>query len=77
MRMVFGVLSLLIAVAVVGLLAKKQLAALSGAGTAPAAAAGVVLPAAAPQAAGQQLPAQFKQSLDEALQAPRPPVDDK
>ena len=77
MRMVFGVLSLLIAVVVVGVLAKKQLVALSGAGTAPAAAAGVALPAATPQAAGQQLPAQFKQSLDEALQTPRPAVDDK
>lgn len=77
MRMVFGVLSLLIVVVVVGLLAKKQLAALSGAGTAPAAAAGVALPAATPQPSGQQLPAQFKQSLDEALQTPRPAVDDK
>lgn len=75
MRMIFGVLSLLIAVVVIGLLAKKQVAPLSGASPAPA--AGVALPVATPQAASQQLQGQMKKSLDDALQSARPEGDDK
>lgn len=75
MRMIFGVLSLLIAVAVIGLLVKKQVAPLSGAS--PASATGVALPVATPQATSQQLQRQMKKSLDDALQSARPEGDDK
>lgn len=75
MRMILGVLSLLIAVVVIGLLAKKQVAPLSGASPAPA--VGVALPVATPQAASPQLQSQMKKSLDDALQSVRPEGDDK
>ena len=77
MRLVFGVLSLLIVVAVVGVLAKKQLGALSGAGTTPATAAGVSSPPSTPQQQSQQLQNQVKKSVDAAMQQTRPEADDK
>jgi Na+-transporting methylmalonyl-CoA/oxaloacetate decarboxylase gamma subunit len=72
MRIVFGVLSLLIVVAIVGVLAKKQLGSMSGANT-PAAAteAGVVVPTGAPKQQVQQV----KQAVENAMQQARP-VDD-
>jgi len=71
MRAVFGVLSLLVVVAIVGILAKKQL---TGAAT-PAApnAAGVVVPAGTPQQQVQQ----YKQAVEGAMQQARPMPDDK
>lgn len=71
MRGLLGILGLLLAVAVVGLLAKKQLTA-----RAPAAApvAGGAAPAAVPL---QQLPQQMRQAMDEAMRQPRPVPDDK
>jgi hypothetical protein len=74
MRAIFGVLSLLIVVAIVGMLAKKQLAS----GTAPAAgpglpATGVAMPAGTPQQQVQQ----FQQAVQGAMQQPRPMPDDK
>jgi hypothetical protein len=72
MRMIFGVLSLLFVVAIVGVLAKKQL----GAGVAPQ------VPATAetsgtPALTGtpKQQVQQFKQAVDAQMQQPRP-VDD-
>jgi hypothetical protein len=73
MRAIFGVLSLLVVVAIVGVLAKKQL----GAVTAPPVTAA---PGAPPAPAGtpRQQVEQFKQGLDATLQQPRPmPDDDK
>ncbi|NML86715.1 hypothetical protein [Polaromonas sp.] len=78
MRAIFGVLGLLIVLVVVGVLAKKQLGALSLVPPQnPAAAnAGVTLPAtspgATPQAQSQQIQQQIKQSVEAAMQQPRP-----
>ena len=72
MRAVFSILSLLIVVAIVGVLAKKQL---TGA-PAPARAneAGVVVPTGTPQQQVQQ----YKQAVQGAMQQARPmPDDDK
>ncbi|OGA98018.1 MAG: hypothetical protein A3E79_15495 [Burkholderiales bacterium RIFCSPHIGHO2_12_FULL_61_11] len=80
MRAIFGVMSLLIALAVVGVLAKKQLGAL------PAAPVPVQLPTSAgsavtahvtPQAQSQQLQQQIKQSVEKAMQQARPMPDDQ
>jgi Na+-transporting methylmalonyl-CoA/oxaloacetate decarboxylase gamma subunit len=72
MRIVFGVLSLLVAVAIVGVLAKKQLGAVSGSSPATAAtSAGVTVPTGAPK---QQVD-QVKQAVENAMQQARP-VDD-
>jgi len=71
MRMIFGVLGLLVVVAIVGVLAKKQL----GAGVAPQATTvqGVTVPAGTPQ---QQVK-QFEQAVQGAMQqAPRTTPDD-
>ncbi len=77
MRMVFGVLSLLLAVAVVGALAKKQLGGLTGAGTAPTTSAGVALPVGTPQQRSQQVQNQVKKSVEDAMQQRRPELDDQ
>ncbi|MDB5751061.1 MAG: hypothetical protein JWP65_1482 [Ramlibacter sp.] len=72
MRAIFGVLSLLVVVAVIGVLAKKQL----GAGVAPATSErpvpGVVAPAGTPS----QQQEQFRQAVEGALQQARPMPDD-
>jgi len=75
MRMVFGVLSLLFVVAVIGFLAKKQL----GAVTAPPAAmqgAATGASAAAPVTPKQQVQ-QFQQAVEGAMQQARPMPDEK
>lgn len=77
MRLVFGVLSLLIVVAVIGVLARKQLGALSAVGSAPAIPTGVSLPGSTPQQQSQQLQNQVKKSLDAAMEQTRPEADDK
>ena len=77
MRVVFGILSLLIVVAVVGVLARKQLGALSGAGAANETPAGVSLPMTTPQQQSQQLQNQVKKSVEDAMQQTRPQGDDK
>jgi hypothetical protein len=71
MRMAFGVLSLLIVVAIIGVLAKKQLG--SVAAPAPAATTqGVAVPTGTPK---QQVD-QVKQSVESALQQARPVNDE-
>ena len=84
MRAIFGVLSLLLVLAVVGLLVKKQLTSTqqalpaltvpapvsSGAGATPAQPAGTV------QQQSQQIQQQYKQAIDAAVQA-RPVPNDK
>lgn len=69
MRVVFSALSLLVVVAIVGLLAKKQLA---GGPPARATEAGVVAPSGTPQQQVQQ----YKQAVQGAMQQPRPMPDD-
>jgi hypothetical protein len=77
MRAVLGILSLLMVLAVVGSLAKKQL----GFGVKPIDQAGAVLPASAPgatpQQQSQQIQQQVKQSIEAAMQQGRPVPDDK
>lgn len=73
MRAIFGVLSLLVVVAIVGMLAKKQLTA-GVAPPVPGAEAGSTAPAATPRQQVQQ----FEQALQGAVQQPRAmPDNDK
>lgn len=67
MRAVFGVLSLLIVVAVVALLAKKQL---------PTPSTATEL-AGTPQQHSDQAQQDYKKALESALQQPRPMPDDQ
>ncbi len=68
MRAVFGLLGLLIVVAVIGFLAKKQLGAPGGL---------VGAPASTPQQQSQQLQNQVKKSVEDAMQQARPEPEDK
>jgi len=73
MRIVFGALSLLIVLAIIGVLAKKQLGAVSGADAPPPQTTqGVTAPTGTPQ---QQVD-QVKQNVEKALQQSRPVTDD-
>ncbi|MCW5648266.1 MAG: hypothetical protein KIS62_00825 [Ramlibacter sp.] len=74
MRMIFGVLGLLMVVLIVGVLAKKQLGAVSAPPVVPGAAA---VPAPAPGATPQQQVDQYKKAVEGALQQARPMPDDK
>lgn len=78
MRAIFSVVGLLVVVAVIGLLAKKQLSSL---GQVPSeAAGGVTLPASPPGTTpaqrSQQMQQQMKQAIEQAQQ-PRPLRDDQ
>lgn len=77
MRLVFGVVSLLIVVAITLSLVREQLGARSPVGRSPASAAVVSLPMSAPQRQSEQLQDQVKQSLDAAMQPTRAEADDK
>lgn len=74
MRAVFGILSLLVVVAIVAVLARKQLGA-----AAPAAATSPVPAGTAPQPVGTpaQQVQQVRQAIDAAMQQPRPMPDEK
>jgi hypothetical protein len=75
MRVIFGVLSLLVVVAIIGVLAKKQLSAIApSAGPAANAASGTTM--AAPTGTPQQQVQQFQQSVQGAMQQPRPATDE-
>lgn len=74
MRAIFGVLGLLIALAIIAMLAKKQMAALtitppSGVASAPE--------GATVKQQSQYLQQQIKQNIESSLQQPRPMPDDK
>ena len=87
MRMLFGVVSLLLVLAIVGVLSKKQLTAvneikvpgaiaaggLSGTGAVPI----TVQPGATVQQQSQQIQQQFKSATENALQPVRAEPDDK
>lgn len=83
MRAFFGVLGLLFVVAIVGMLAKKNLGSLNAVTPPAASTAGVALPATTPGATvkeqSQQIQQQMKQSVEAAVQqAPRDvPADTK
>lgn len=72
MRVLFGVLSLLLVAALVGVLAKKQF----GAANAPDAASQTA-PGGNPQQQAQQIQQQFKAAAEAAVQPARPVPDDK
>lgn len=79
MKAMFGLVGLLLTLAIVGVLVKKQMRGVPGPiNTVPA---GVVVPSttpgATPQQQSQQIQQQFKQSLDAAMQQTRPMPDDK
>ncbi|MGA8783903.1 MAG: hypothetical protein WB542_01140 [Polaromonas sp.] len=84
MRAVFSVIGLLILLAVVGVLAKKQLSALSVAPVGmqgPAAAVQTATlpatsPGAMPEVQSRQIQQQIKQTVEAAMQQPRPMPDD-
>ena len=89
MRMIFGVLSLLFVVAVVGFLAKKQLASVSeikvpsvsGPGVSASGTVGTAVPSVNPtgnvQQQSQQIQQQFKAAAEAAMQQARPMPDEK
>jgi hypothetical protein len=71
MRGLFGLVGLLVVVAIVGLLARKQLASVAGPAAAPGAVAG------APAPAPKQQVEQVRQTVDALMQqAPRTMPDD-
>lgn len=74
MRVIFGVLSLLVVVAIVGILAKKQLGAVAPAAQPAAATA----PGTPPVLSGtpQQQVQQYQQAVQGAMQQARPMPDD-
>ena len=73
MRAVFGILGLVIVVAVIGVLAKKQLASVAVPSVAPPGASAAPAGAVTPR---QQMD-QLKQGLESTLQQPREIPDDK
>jgi hypothetical protein len=75
MRALFGVLSLLVVVAIIGVLVKKQLGGMAGPAPAPAASApaGTV---AAPTGTPQQQVQQVGKQVQDAMQQARPMPDD-
>ena len=72
MRMVFGVLGLLVVLATVGVLAKKQFSGLPASASDAARPAGVTAPVQS-----KQFQQQYKQSVEAAMQPARPMHDDK
>lgn len=80
MRGLFGLVGLLLVVAIVGLLAKKNLGSLSAAPTPSATSAGVELPTTTPGATvkeqSQQIQQQYKQQVEAAVQQPRAMPED-
>lgn len=75
MRAIFSLMGLLVVLAIVGMLVKKQLGAVSvtPVPASSAAEAGVSLPAVTPGATPQaQIQQQIKQSVEAAMQQPRP-----
>ena len=81
MKGVFGLVSLLVALAIVGVVVKKQLAATRQAVPALAPAAGspdsAVIPAATVREQSLQVQQQFKQAVESGMQQARPMPDDK
>ena len=84
MRMIFGVLSLLFVVAVVGFLAKKQMASVNEIKVPSVSASGTIgtaVPSINPsgnvQQQSQQIQQQFKAAAEAAVQQARPISDEK
>jgi hypothetical protein len=73
---ILGLLGLVLTLVIVGLLIRQQLTGVSGSVTPAAATAPASVGPADPRAQSQQIQQQFKQSLDAAMQTPRPMPDD-
>ena len=71
MKGIFALVSLLIVVAVIGLLSKKQLSPLMPTGLPPDISSEGSVPSALTNVPIQKLPDQYKKALDEAMQKPR------
>ena len=76
MRMIFGVLSLLFVVAVIGFLAKKQVSSINDIKV-PGAAASSAAPVGNVQQQSQQIQQQFRAAAEAALQPARTEPDTK
>ena len=76
MRTVLGGLSLLIVLAVVAVLARKQVGGLSGTADGRAVGFGAPLPASSPRQQSQQLQDQVKRSVEATMQQARPAEPD-
>jgi hypothetical protein len=72
MRGVFALVSLLIVVAVIGFLNKKQVSTIMPTGLPPEIASEGSVPSALINTPIQKLPYQYKKTLDEAMQKARP-----
>ena len=81
MKSIISILGLLIVVAIVGILAKKQFGATSETTAKPQEGSQILVPAttpsATPQQQSQQIQQQVKQSVEAAMQQARPVPDDK
>lgn len=79
MRMLFGVVGLVVALAIVGVLAKRQMAATRIAVPAVPGAAAPAAGASAPSVRlqGQQLQQQVQQQVESLMQQPRPMPEDE
>jgi len=81
MRSILGILSVLIVLALVGVLAKKQLSTAAMPSGLSTSDSGVAIPTTTPGASPQQqsleIQQQVKQSLEAAMQQARPMPDDK
>lgn len=75
MRAMFSIVSLLVVLAIVGFLVKKQLG--SQLTSPPAAGVPAVSGGATPQEQSRQVQQQVKQSVESLMQQPRPSQDDK
>lgn len=73
---VIGLIGLVLALAIVGLLVKKQMSSIAAPALSSAPAPGGSAPAGDARAQSQQIQQQFKQSLDAAMQQRRPVPDD-
>jgi hypothetical protein len=83
MRIIFGLVGLIVVLAIVSTLAKKQLSAVGEIkvpqpiGTAPGAVANATDPNASVKQQSQQIQQQYQQAIEAAVQQPRPMPDDK
>lgn len=77
MRMIFGVLSLLIVVALVGALTKRQYGALASTAPSTGTPASGFSPRTTPQEQVQQLQNQISKSVEDALLQARPEAENK
>jgi hypothetical protein len=71
MKGVFALVSLLMVVAVIGLLSKKQMSPLMPTGLPPEMTSEGSVPPASTNVPIQKMPDQYKKALDEAIQKPR------